>query len=347
MIRCRWVDLGAVEPGRLHASYAGLAEAQPASADPLLVTARSTAGHVSIGACQSEAAELDLAACAEAGVSVIPRPLGGGNVWIDQDQHCLFIILPRDWAPRRPDRGFDLALEPLLRLLAGFGLAARRRGRQDLWVDGRKILGSGAGTVGQSLVIGTSLLWRFPLDRFVGLLRVPSAGFRDWLAQALSQGVTDWQAQGVPVPDDASLASALSEAFEAVLGWRLQASVVDAREQAAIEAAREDMIAEPDHDGQRHVRHGLKINHGLYLLESGGEADWVRVLWREGRVARIASAEQGEHGWAQACVAAPAEREALVAALAPAGGQAGAVQLAERIHAMCPDLDDSDDRTDD
>lgn len=90
-VRARWLDLGTVDPLHLHATVQGVAEAQGVDAAPLAIWARARRPHVCLGASQGADAELDLGACRRAGIDIVRRPLGGGTVWVDDDQWCFFL----------------------------------------------------------------------------------------------------------------------------------------------------------------------------------------------------------------------------------------------------------------
>lgn len=336
--RARWLDLGALPPRELHALYAGLAQAQSKTAEPVLIWACAERGHMSIGASQSAEVELDLQACRRAGVAVVQRPLGGGNVWVDDHQPCLFVILPTAQVSGGHSALFDLCLEPLLEVFHHFGLPAERVGGQDIWVRGRKILGSGAATVGEAYVFGTSLLLRFEPGRFARLLRVPSPGFRRWLCEALDEAMTDWRREGVE-PDRAALAASLRRAFERHTGWVLRRSMLTDAERAAVQEARAEQEEWDLGPARRHVRCGIKLNHTTYLLEEAGAAPALRLLLREGCIARIAAEGGSIHAPLQALLGEPVEAGRLAARLTDRGLEASeAHALAERIVHLCADV---------
>lgn len=316
-VRARWLDLGRLSPLRLHASYQALAEAAAPDDPPLLLWATSDRPHLSLGASQDAAAELDLAACRAHGVELVQRPLGGGTVLVDADQYCFFLVLPAAHQSGRPADVFELALPAAAAVFRSGGVPAERRGRTDLWVDGRKVLGSGAATLGRSLVFGSSFLLDFDAALFARLIRVPSAGFRDWLAEALGEGLAGWRAHATPPPADA-LQAALREVFSAHRAWHWEAGSLTAEERAAIAATETELEEErslPGSDGgRRHVPDGIKINHGRYLVETHDASGWVRLDIAERRIRRIVAG--GRHGPAPAaCLGCEPEYDRLLVRL--------------------------------
>lgn len=315
----RWIVLpDPLEPLDLHACYTGVAEAQGPDSLPLVLVMRPARAHVSIGASQSAAADLDTGACAARGIPVIQRPLGGGSVWVDPLQTVVCVIFPPGRHPGRPVAVFDACLPPMVATCRHFGLDARRVGAQDIWAGGRKILGSGAATIGGSLVFATSVLRRFDAAGFASVVRCPSQTFRQWLGEALAAGMGDWAHAGAE-PDDAELLPVLRAAFAPVLGGTLTDDGLTAAEQRAIREAR-DELAEPLPAGTaRHVRHGLKINQWRYLLEEADEKPTLRLVVDHGRVRRIAAEEATLSGHLQACVGEPVDGFRLEEALIRSG----------------------------
>lgn len=339
----RWIDLGDVEPRRLHASYAGLALAQGPEAAPIVVWGRADRAHICLGQSQYAEAELDLVACAAAGVPVLQRPLGGGTVLVDGDQYCFFLIVPRAWPQARPAQIFAYGLKPVVATYQALGLAAEIAGRSDIWHAGTKIAGSGAASLGQSLVLGGSFVLRFPHALFARLVRAPSPGFRDWLAQALPHGFKAWESWG-PAPSADRLRAGFRAGIGSELGWTLSDSAPDAAERAAIDEALVELDQLETVGERRLVRNGIKLNAGSYLTEDEGDGGWLRVLTEDGRVARVAAGDVAINRALQACVGLRPEAAVLARALAgglppdPAGRWAR--RLAEAAVSGDPSLDD-------
>lgn len=261
--RARWLDLGRIEPIDFHATYAGLAEAQGPGAAPIVVWGRVSA-HVCLGQSQGrcEVAErLD--------VPVVRRPLGGGTVWVDEQQLSYAFIAPLERTPRRHEEWYAWALAPAIATFGSFGLPVERRG-EDLWLGGRKIAGSGAATIGRCAVVASSFLLRFPRERFTACLAAPSPGFRRALRAALDLAMTDWAENATPPPEPV-LRRAFHAALRETLGWAARPSRVRAEERAAIASSR-DELAEPIEYGHRRVAGGIKLNAALYLRQCSAVA---------------------------------------------------------------------------
>jgi lipoate-protein ligase A len=329
----RWLDLGDLSPVDLHAAYTGLARGLEPDDPPLLLWARPDRPHLSIGASQSVSADLDLAHCDAQGIPVIQRPLGGGTVWLDGDQECFFFIVHESRVPGGHRGLFDLCLDLVVDWFRGMGLAVRRVGGQDLWAGGHKIMGSGAATQAGSLVFGASVLRHFPAREFARCIRVPSPGFRDWLADALAEGMTDWRAQGLD-PDTTSLQEGLRETCR-LQGWTLEPWGLDAGNRAVLAEAREELSEPLDSGvGRRHVPHGIRINGLRYLLEQEEGGDWLRLVLDDGIIERVATGDATTHDLLQACVGEPAHAGRINALLAGRLPKGRSELLSARIEAL-------------
>jgi len=236
----RWIRLGLVEPLELHATYAGLAAAQPADGAPIVLWARAKT-QLCLGQSQG-LAELE-SSCS---IDRSRRALGAGLVWVDENHYLFVLIAPRRDAPGRPARWFSWALAPAVATYREFGLPAYLNGN-DVWLNGRKIAGSGAASIGECAVVASSFLSRFPLEAFAENVARPSPEFRAWLREGLSLAVTEWAAQGAP-PAERALEEAFRARLEAQYGWHFEHAWPNETEAAAIAEARSALVEpiEPD-----------------------------------------------------------------------------------------------------
>ena len=253
----RWIDVGRADPVAFHATYAGLAATLQAEAAPVVVWGR-VAAHVCLGQSQGRC-ELDDAL----EVPVVRRPLGGGVVWVDENQLSYALVAPLAIAPRRHEDWYAWALAPAIATFRAFGLAVERRA-EDLWLGPRKIAGSGAATIGAAAIVASSFLLRFPRERFAASVASPDAGFRAALREALGAAMTDWSSHAAP-PGEGALVNAFRDALRATLGWVPTPSTLAPEEEAEIAGWRRE-LAEPIEPGRPRVADGIKLNAALRLV---------------------------------------------------------------------------------
>lgn len=276
-----------LDPALFHATYAGIAYALKPGDAPVVMWGKARA-HMCLGQSQSRAAEL----APVVDVPVVTRPLGGGAVWVDESQHCYVLIAPLGRAPARPAQWFEWGLRPAIETFRHCGLPVVRR-EQDLWLEGRKIAGSGAATIGRCAVLASSFLLHFPAERFARCLmgpvgadsETPSQAFRRWLLDGLGQAMTDWQ-RHQPAPDPERLRRAFRAAIRDALDWRLTDSVLNVREIAAREEALKDLAESAQSGSPRAVPDGVKLNAATYLFEKRESGRIVRELVVDGAVVR-------------------------------------------------------------
>lgn len=279
MIPARFIDVGVLEPHLFHATYAGIAQAMAREGAPVVMWGRSTP-HVSLG--QSQSRDVELARRLE--VPAVARPLGGGAVWVDESQYCFVLIAPLALAPPRPADWYGWGLAPALATFRRFGLRAARR-EQDIWLDGRKIAGSGAASLGRAAVLASSFLLRFPAARFARCIASPSPAFRRWLRAGLAQAMTDWQSHQAP-PAPEGLRHAFRAAVAATLNWRLADSELSAAEQVEREEALAELREPLQRGGARLVKGGIKLNAATYLYQRRAAGTSELSLEREAVVIR-------------------------------------------------------------
>lgn len=291
-VPARWLDLGQLSPTHLHAAYQGLAEAAAPDAEPMLVWAQCTGPHLALGASQTAGAELDLDACRRRGVDLVQRPLGGGTVLVDPNQYCFFLLFPDRHRPSRHQGLFDQGLATATAVYHAFDLPVQRIGANDLWLDGRRILGSGAATLGSTMVFGASFLLAFDHALFAALVQAPSAGFRRWLAEEVRAGMTGWREHSES-PAAERVQARLREAVHEQLGWDTREAELGDAEHAAIEEALEEVTVPPDATAPRRlVANGIKINHSRYLVETADPIGRLRLAIADREIRRLAVNEE-------------------------------------------------------
>lgn len=287
MIAARLLDVGRRAPLRLHAAYAGIAQAAGAGSAPALLWGTAPA-HLCLGQGQSAAREL----APQIAVPVVRRPLGGGAVWVDERQQVYVFIVPLRHAPRRPADWSAWALQPALATFRAFGLDVERRG-EDLWLGGRKIAGSGSATIGACAVFASSFLMHFPRARFVECI-AGSQEFRSWLGTGLAATLTAWD-EHAAVPAAGALQAVFRDAVAQAFGWRLRRAAPTRIECAAMAEAFVDLQDDGYDCGRRAHQDGIKLNAESHLIERVEDGCRVRELVVRGAVTRRAVCMFGQN----------------------------------------------------
>jgi lipoate-protein ligase A len=292
-MRLRVLDFGLVPALRSQAVYHGLAKLITEDSDPILSLASPETPYVCIGLHQEVAREVDQAYCAEHGLPVWRRHVGGGAVYLDHNQLFTHFIYPAGKAPQFAVNLYPRFIEPVVRTYREYGVEAVYRPINDIQVNGRKIGGTGAATIGEATVMVGSFMFDFDTATMSKCLKVPSEKFRDKLRQTLDDYMTTLTRELGTPPDRTELRDRFLRHCAEVLGVEPVLDQPTTAEWAAIAEA-EAELADPDwtaYQGRKLVEMGVKISAGTHLTESARKAPGglvrVHLLARDGRVADL------------------------------------------------------------
>lgn len=273
-MRLRVIDFGVVSALRSQAVYHGLAETVTEASDPILSLVSPETPYVCVGMHQEIAREVDEEFCQSAGLPIIRRHVGGGAVYLDRNQLFTHFIYPRGKAPEFAVNLYPRFIEPVVRTYRQIGVNAEYRPVNDIQVDGRKIGGTGAASIGEATVMVGSFMYDFDTATMARCLRVPSEKFRDKLRQTLDDYMTTMAKELDEAPERAELKAIFLKHCADVLKVEPVDDQPTAEEWEAIEKAEED-LRNPDWTNvQRHklVALGVKISEGRHLTESAYKA---------------------------------------------------------------------------
>ncbi len=319
------IDGGTLSAWRSQALWHGIAASMQTTSPATLSFCRPAEAYVGIGY-HRRLDEIDVARCAELDLPIIRRQIGGGPVYLDQDQLFFQLTLPAADAPRRVDRLYQQFLDPAVHALKRLGIAAHRNGFNDLAVAGRKISGTGAGQIGDGVTVVGNILFRFSHQRMVEVLSLPSARMRRECLRLMRRHVTSLAAEGAAELSPAEAKSSLIEAFSGALGKSAVTASLSPRQQDSIaewEVRFRDTSWRAGVARPKPARRQVKISTDAWLFATPGERPWVEVSIVGGQIAHL-SLEQGPwNGTATAMQGAlagqPAEARNLEQCLAPFG----------------------------
>ncbi len=213
----RVIDAGRVPMARSQSLWHGIASAMSPSDRPVLSFCRPSGAYVCIGL-HRRISELDLVACAEMGLPVFRRQIGGGPVYCDSDQLFFQVTLPAGSAPALVERLYQELLDPAVQALRALGLDARLECVNEIVVEDRKLSGTGAGRIGEAVTVVGNVIFRFPHERMARVLALPDGARAEFL-RLMRRYVSSLEAEGVSVTAERAT-GALVEAFAQALGVR-------------------------------------------------------------------------------------------------------------------------------
>ncbi|MCC0076182.1 MAG: lipoate--protein ligase family protein [Rhodobacter sp.] len=292
-MRLRVLDFGLVSALRSQAVYHGLAETMTPGSDPVLSLASPETPYVCVGMHQDIDKEVDRAFCNEHGLPVWRRHVGGGAVYLDHNQLFTHFVYPANKAPQRADQLYPMFIEPVVRTYQEMGINANFRPVNDIQVEGRKIGGTGAASIGGATVMVGSFMLDFDTATMAKCLKVPSEKFRDKLRQTLDDYMTTMVKQLGALPDRADLKARFLRHCAETLGVEPVEDQPTDAEWAAIEAAERE-LSDPDWIDVQHrkmVALGVKISADTHLTEAAHKAPGglirTSLVNHEGKIADL------------------------------------------------------------
>ena len=212
-MKIRFVNAGIVSGMRSQTIYHGLSYAQKTDTPDTLVMATPGTPYMCIGFFQDAENELNVEYCKET---------GGGAVYIDDGQLFVQWIFQKNSLPRRVDQRFQVFIEPLVETYKFFGIDAYYHPINDVHVGGRKIVGTGAGTIGDAEVVTGNFLFDFNYNTMIDAINVPTTGFRESVRRDLGQYLTTIQQELTNPPERSEIIEVYIQKCESILGDKIQ-----------------------------------------------------------------------------------------------------------------------------
>jgi lipoate-protein ligase A len=237
----RVIDLGLASAVASQAAAYGIAGALAQGGEPAMVFADPIEPFLSVGANQDIERTIDLSFCCRAGIRIIRRRLGGGAIYIDRHQLMFHIIVPLERAPRPASGILPSLAAPVIDTCRDLKIAAELRPPGDVAVGRHKIGGTAGAEIGESIVVGGTLLFDFDSAIMARCLQLPSERHYANLARRLERRMTTIRRElGVP-PPRAIVKTGLVSNLARCLGAEPMNGDVSKAERAAIAVAAEQL----------------------------------------------------------------------------------------------------------
>jgi lipoate-protein ligase A len=266
----RLLDFEKVDSLRSLAIFHGVAYAmKPDNPDTITLT-RPLDPFVSIGHHQDAKTEVDMEFCEEAGVPVYRREVGGGAVYLDEGQTFWHTIFHKERVPKTLGEVYTRFLAGPVLALNKIGIPAVHRPVNDIQVEGRKVGGTGAATIGEAMVVAGSLMFDFNYELMSRVLRVPSEKFRDKVYSTMREYLTTINRElGNSAPERSETERILVECFAETLGADVVRDEPRQDELDAIEEQEERIASEEwlHLDGLTPSGDSVKIAEGVNVVE--------------------------------------------------------------------------------
>jgi lipoate-protein ligase A len=293
-LKVRLLDSGAVSYLRSQTIYHGLAHAMDEKSPDTVVLLNPAEPYVCVGYHQEVEKEVDVEYCRAHHLPILRREVGGGAVYLDSDQLFWQIVFHQRRAPRQVEEIYRLFLRGPVEVYREMGIPAEYRPVNDIQVEGRKICGTGAATIGAAVVVVGNLMFDFNYEQMVRVLKVPSEKFRDKVYHSLQEYLTTIKRElGDKAPAKASFMEEarhlLAEKFAETLGVEIERGELTEEEEEAIARLDERFTsAEWLYQKGGRPKEGIKIATDVRVLEGIHKAPGglirATVLLRQGRI---------------------------------------------------------------
>jgi lipoate---protein ligase len=218
----RFIDAGNVSGLRSQSIYHGLGYAQQSNTPNTIVLVTPETPYMCIGFFQDTENELDINYCKKNQLPIIRRETGGGAVYIDKEQLFVQWIFQQSALPRRVDKRFELFVKPIVETYKFFGIDAYYHPINDVHVRGKKIVGTGAGTIGEGQIVTGNFLFDFDYTTMLNSVNVPNKDFRNAIAKNLSSYLTNMKKELDHVPERNEVIKIYRKKCEEILGLRTE-----------------------------------------------------------------------------------------------------------------------------
>lgn len=197
----RLIDANRVSDVRSQTIYHGMARVATSETPDTIVFAQPASPYICIGNFQDPRAELNLDYCQENKLPVIRRETGGGAVYLDSNQLLVQWIFRKGRLPARVEGRYRFFIIPFIGTFKHFGIDASYYPINDVHVHGRKIVGTGAATIGNADVVTGNFMFDFDYETMAKALKTPGQDFQADVRTNLEKYLTTISREAKPVPE--------------------------------------------------------------------------------------------------------------------------------------------------
>jgi lipoate-protein ligase A len=179
----------------------------------------------------------------------------------------------RDRTPRRVDEVYELLIRPIVETYQAMGIEAYHRPINDIQVAGRKIGGTGAALIGETMVMAGSLMFDFNTTMMSRALKVPSEKMRDKIFESLQEYMTTLRKELGVAPAVDAVKEIFIEKCEQALGVEVYQGELTARELEILEELDRRFVSDEWLNLKGGLpKQGVKIKEGLRVVEASHKA---------------------------------------------------------------------------
>ncbi len=234
--------------------------------------------YVCIGYHQDLDKEVDVEFCRSNQIPIFRREVGGGGVYLDNDQLFYQMVIHKDnpLAPHDKTSFYRKFLRAPIDTYREIGIPAEYKPVNDIVTNNRKISGNGAGEIGDYLVLVGNLILGFNYEMMSRVLKVPDEKFRDKVYKSMRENLTTIERELGSVPSRGSLTRSLVGHFEKILGSLPRADVDGELQSEASrlksEFSREEWlhgVGRPMEGRTVRIAAGVEVKHHVYKAPGG------------------------------------------------------------------------------
>lgn len=186
----RFIDVDFASYLRSQTTYHGIAHSFDENTPNTIIMLRPNQPYICIGFNQDIHKVIDLDYCKQKNIPIVRREIGGGAVYLDENQVFVQWIFRSGSLPMRLKERFKFHAFPLAATYKSLGIDADYHPINDIQVDGKKLAGLGAGTIGSAEVLVGNFILDFDYEVMARILKTPNHKLRDKVYQSLTKYLT-------------------------------------------------------------------------------------------------------------------------------------------------------------